>query len=206
LVLGARVPGVGCLVPGVGCLVPGVGCRVQGVGCLVSGAWCRVPGAACGIQVALRTGMIARRYEELDAWRLANELKRDVYRLINGSEARDDRRFCEQLRDSAASAPANLAEGFGYYRHPEFAKHTRIAKASLMESHNHLGDGIDRGFWSAEAAGPLRHLADRAIGACVRLLAHLETSDAPGTERTSKRRKGTTFPSRERTTRINRAG
>jgi four helix bundle protein len=209
-VLGALVPGhwcqvsgARCRVPGAGCQVPGATCRVPGVGRRGSGAL--VPGTRCGIRVAFHTRMIAHRYDELDAWRLSNELKRGVYGLINGSDAKDDRRFCDQLRDSAASAPANLAEGFGYYRHPEFAKHTRIAKASLMESHNHLGDGVDRGFWSAEAAAPLLRLADRAIGACVRLLQHLETSDAPGTEGTSKRRKGTTFPSRERTTRTQQA-
>jgi four helix bundle protein len=141
--------------------------------------------------------MVATRYEELDAWRLANELKRNVYALINATSARDDRRFCDQIRESAASSPANLAEGFGYYRHAEFAKHTRIAKASLLETQNHLGDGIDRGHWSADRVHPLRKLADRAIGATMRLLQHLETSEAPGT--TGKpRRAGTTFRKRER--------
>ena len=141
--------------------------------------------------------MVATRYTELDAWQLANELKRNVYALISTAPARDDRRFCDQILDSAASGPANLAEGFGYYRHPEFAKHTRIAKASLMETHNHLGDGVDRGFWSADRIGPLLKLADRAIGATVGLLQHLETTDAPGTMG-KPRRTGTTFRKRER--------
>src|SRR5204863_52178 len=135
-------------------------------------------------------------YHELDAWQLANELKRNVYALIATPAARDGRRFCDQLRDSAASGPANLAEGFGYYRHPEFAKHARIAKASLTETHNHLADGIDRGHWPADRVGALLQLADRAIGATVGLLQHLETTDAPGT--TGKpRRMGTTFRNRE---------
>jgi four helix bundle protein len=141
--------------------------------------------------------MVARRYDELEAWQLANEVKRSVYALISAPPARDDRRFCDQIRDSAASGPANLAEGFGYFRHPEFAKHTRIAKASLLETQNHLGDGIDRGHWSADRVHPLLKLVDRAIGATVRLLQHLETSEAPGT--TGKpRRTGTTFRKRER--------
>ncbi len=130
--------------------------------------------------------MVVRRFEDLDVWKLADELKKEVYALLDRSEAPKDRRFCEQIRDSAASAPANLAEGFGYYRHPEFAKHTRIAKSSLMETQNHLRDGVDRRFWSAQQADRLLLLADRAIGKCVRLLAHLESSDAPGTERTSR--------------------
>src|SRR5438876_9449984 len=74
-------------------------------------------------------------------------------------------------------------------RHPEFAKHTRIAKASLIETQNHLADGVDRKLWSKERAQDNRKLADRAIGACVRLLAHLESTDAPGTNGPRKARR-----------------
>jgi four helix bundle protein len=141
--------------------------------------------------------MVAKRYDELDAWKLANELKQNVYALIAATSARDDRRFCDQIRDAAASGPADLAEGFGYYRHPEFAKHMRIAKASLLETQNHLGDGIDRGHWSADRIQPVLNLVDRAIGATVRLLQHLETTEAPGTLGKA-RRPGTTFRKRAR--------
>jgi four helix bundle protein len=145
--------------------------------------------------------MIAKRYEELEAWQLANDLKKRVYALIRSSNARHNRAFSDQLVESAASAPANLAEGFASYRHPEFAKHARVAKSSLTETHNHLGDGVDREYWTAETAAPLRHLAERAIGACVGLLRHLETTDAPGTRTRTKRGTSTTFPKRERATR-----
>lgn len=119
------------------------------------------------------------RYEDLVAWQLANELKRNVYELVARTTARDDRRFCDQIRASAASATSNLAEGFGCYRHPEFATYARIAKASLLETHCHLGDGVDRRHWSPQDAKPLLEQADRAVGACVRLLAYLDTTDAP---------------------------
>ena len=125
--------------------------------------------------------MAARRYQELVTWQLANELKQKVYALVDQSTARDDRKFCDQTKDAAASAPRNLAEGFGCYRHPEFARYTRIAKASLIETHNHLGDGVDRRHWSPREAAPLQELADRATGACVRLLHYLESTDAPTT-------------------------
>jgi four helix bundle protein len=178
--------------------VRGASCRVPGVACVVPRAGCLVPGA-CGTVIALRRCMVAQRYDELEAWQLANELKQKVYELIGRSSAKDDRRFCDQIRDSAVSAPSNLAEGFGYSRHPEFARHTRTAKSSLMETQNHLVDGVDRGHWPAERARPLVKLADRAIGKCVRLLQYLETSDAPGTT-VKPPRKGTTFPERERQT------
>ena len=133
--------------------------------------------------VARRLDMGVRRYQDLVAWQLANELKLNVYALVDQSSARDDRKFYEQIRDSAASAPRNLAEGFGCYLHPDFARYTRTAKASLLETHNHLCDGVDRRHWTAQQAAPLLQLADRAVGACVRLLRHLESTDAPGTKK-----------------------
>lgn len=120
-----------------------------------------------------------KRYEDLVAWQLANELKKKICLLVDTTSARDDRRFAEQIKDSASSATRNLSEGFGCYRHPEFARYTRVAKASLTETHNHLGDGVDRGHWALRQATPLQVLADRAIGACVRLLQYLESTDAP---------------------------
>jgi four helix bundle protein len=56
---------------------------------------------------------MVQRFEDLVCWRLAHELKVNVYALIEKSRARLDRSFCDQIKDSAASAPANLSEAFG---------------------------------------------------------------------------------------------
>ena len=123
--------------------------------------------------------MVVRRYQDLVAWQLADELKRKVYELVDNSSARNDFKFRDQIRDSASSAPTNIAEGFGYYRHPEFARHVRIAKSEILETHQHLGDGVDRHHWTREQASPIQELADRAAGASTGLLKHLMTTDAP---------------------------
>jgi four helix bundle protein len=119
------------------------------------------------------------RYQDLVAWQLADELKRKVYELVDNSSARNDLHFRDQIKDSTSSAPTNIAEGFGYYRHAEFARHVRIAKSELLETHHHLIDGVDRGHWSREQATPLQKLADRAAGASTRLLKYLMTTEAP---------------------------
>jgi four helix bundle protein len=128
-----------------------------------------------------------RRYQDLDAWRLANDLKREIYALIDSTPAGGDRRFCDQLRASAGSAPANLAEGFGCFVHTEFARYVRIARASLFEAHNHLGDGADRHYWSSEESTRLQELADRAIRATTRLLRYLTSTPTPGSSHPKKR-------------------
>jgi four helix bundle protein len=89
--------------------------------------------------------MIAHRYPDLECWQLANELKRRVYAFIAIEPAVRDFEYCDQIRDSARSAPSNIAEGFGRFRPLEFARFLEIARASLLETHNHLGDGYDLG-------------------------------------------------------------
>jgi four helix bundle protein len=130
-----------------------------------------VPGAGAECRVLASRlpsshDVAARRFQDLVAWQLANQLKKEVYELVETSTAREDRRFFDQIRDSAASAPSNLAEGFACYRHPDFARYVRMAKASLTETQNHLRDGVDRRHWGAEESHQLEILADRAIGAC----------------------------------------
>ena len=55
----------------------------------------------------------ARRFEDLVAWQLANRLKEEVFALTGSGHVTRDVKFCDQIRESARSAPRNIAEGFG---------------------------------------------------------------------------------------------
>ena len=117
--------------------------------------------------------MIAHRYHDLVCWQLANELKRRVYAFTGTEPAVKDRKYCDQIRDSARSAPSNIAEGFGRFRPVEFARFLEFAKASLLETDNHLRDGQDLGYISERACKEMRGLADRAAGATTNLMKYL---------------------------------
>jgi four helix bundle protein len=54
--------------------------------------------------------VIAYRYHDLVCWQLANELKRRVYAFTGTEPAVKDLKYCDQIRDSARSAPSNIAE------------------------------------------------------------------------------------------------
>jgi four helix bundle protein len=120
------------------------------------------------------------RYQDLACWRLANELKVHVYALVEKSRAQHDRKFCDQIRESAASAPANLSEAFGWFRHGAASRHARVARASLFETKNHLGDGVDRKYWTSVESEGLQRLANRAIAATTGWLEYLDNSKEPG--------------------------
>ena len=137
----------------------------------------RCHGAAPDLPFAI--AMAIRRYEDLDCWKLATELKVKVYALLDHSPAKRDVKFCEQLKKSASSGPANLAEGFGAYEHGDSNRYARVAKGSLTETHNHLLDGVDRQFWTRDRIEDLLILAKRALGATIGWMRHLATTDAP---------------------------
>jgi four helix bundle protein len=120
-----------------------------------------------------------RRFEDLQCWQLSVELKRGVYALVARAHGFLDPRFRTQLTDAVSSAPRNIAEGFGAYKHKESARYARIAKASLSETQDELLDGIDRGHWNHEDVRPLMVLAKRALGATVGWIRHLSTTQEP---------------------------
>jgi four helix bundle protein len=116
------------------------------------------------------------RFQDLVAWRLAFELKLKADAICARPAVRRDFKFHAQLSDSAASAPRNIAEGFGRHFHPEFARFARIARASEIEVMNHLLDARSRGFIDAKEYDDADHAARKALKALNGLIRHLEST------------------------------
>lgn len=131
--------------------------------------------------------MGVRSFKELDAWRLANDLKLGVYHLIRRDAVGRDWDFRDQIRNAAASAPRNIAEGFGRCRPRDFSQYLRVANGSLMETANHLEDGRDRGYVTTAEIEPLLVLVRRASGATTRLLRYLQSAPNPRTNEPKNR-------------------
>jgi four helix bundle protein len=124
--------------------------------------------------------MGASHFSDLDCWRLADELKAAVYEIIATPQVMQDRDFCHDIRRSSRSAPANISEGFGRFTHREFAHFLSIARASLVETENHLRHLRDVGQLAPERWSRLTELAHRAQKATSRLRTHLlKTPDRP---------------------------
>ena len=118
--------------------------------------------------------MSAKRHEDLDSWQLANELKEEVYALIKDGPASRDFEFRDQIRDSAASATKNIAEGFGRFRPKVFAQFMEIAVGSLTETRDSLKDGVDRGYFTPERVAHAQKLAARAIQVSKKFIVYLK--------------------------------
>ena len=118
-------------------------------------------------------------FRDIAAWRLSRDVKLRVDVFLERPEVRRKYKFCDQLADSARSAPSNIAEGFGRFGDKEFARYSRIAKGSLIEVLNHLVDAQDQRLLTKdEFVVHERHIR-KALKATVGLIRHLETSPDP---------------------------
>jgi len=123
--------------------------------------------------------MGAKQPEDLLVWNLVHRLKLEVYALTARPEIQKDFRFCHQIREAAASAENNVAEGFWRYSHGDFARFLTIARASAGEVRNQLGDARDRGYLEDKECARLIALADRALAATAALHSYLRTHATP---------------------------
>jgi four helix bundle protein len=88
--------------------------------------------------------MVAKHYWELTAWQAVRTFKLGIYDLIEREPLVGDFKLRDQLRESVASAQSHIAEGFGRFDPLDNARFVKMARASMLECHNHLGDAVDR--------------------------------------------------------------
>ena len=117
----------------------------------------------------------ARRYEDLVCWQLADELEQVVFELTAAGPVSKDFKFRDQIRDSSSSATRNMAEGFGRYWPREHARFLRIAKASLMETHNSARAGFKKGYFTSPDTERMQRLCGRSGKAALGLIKYLES-------------------------------
>ena len=138
-----------------------------------------------GIWLAAKVHMAtAKDFTELIAWQRADDLERFVQEIIKRPVLARDASYCEQAADAAASAPRNIAEGFGRFAPTQFANFLRIAIGSELETQNHILKAWQRGAISDEEHWVGVVLCKRAVSAAVGLRRYLVTQQASANART----------------------
>jgi len=122
----------------------------------------------------------ARDHTEFDVWKLSDELRSEVYRLVATRPMRAAPDLCRQLTRAAESACANIAEGFSRYLPADMARFFRMTRGSHSEVIEHLTSAVRRQLLAERDIDTATRLARRARGACTRLIIYLETAKAPG--------------------------
>ena len=130
-----------------------------------------------------------RRFTDLRAWQSCDVYKKAIYRLCeNGPLSRDWERR-NQLEESVKGPPAHIAEGYGRFNPPDFARFTVMARASLMESQNHLRDAVDKGYITEDVRLELDKLAEAALGEVTGLMEYLQSLEALRNARRARERR-----------------
>jgi four helix bundle protein len=117
-----------------------------------------------------------RSFKDLVAWKLAYELRRNVMPLLRRVLKAKDYKLHEQIREAARSGPRNIAEGFGRFKHRDFARFVRIGRASEIELLNHFQEAHLSGYLEANELGELEHAARKALKAANGLLRYLDSA------------------------------
>ena len=116
-----------------------------------------------------RRGMAVRRYQDLIAWQVAEEFKREFFRIVQQSKQTLDVRYRPQLLDATSSVAANIVEGFLRYSPAEFARYLAISLGSLGEAETRLRDGILLNYFGESDCALAFRFAKRCAVATVRL-------------------------------------
>jgi four helix bundle protein len=93
-----------------------------------------------------------RFYQDLTVWQRGIDLVSEVYRLSERFPREEQFGLTNQLRRSAVSIPANIAEGHGRLHKAEFVHFLSIARGSLSETETHLVIAVRLGFLPREEA------------------------------------------------------
>lgn len=88
----------------------------------------------------------AKRFEDVVAWQKSHALVLEIYRVSAGFPKNETFGLTSQLRRSAVSVPANIAEGFKRQGKAEKARFLNIAEASLEEARYYLILARDLGY------------------------------------------------------------
>ncbi len=101
-----------------------------------------------------------RNFKRLKVWSRGQELAVASYRATKGFPGSELYGLTNQIRRSAASIPANIAEGCGRSGDAELARFLRIAMGSATELESHLILASELGYLSPLRAQELRRNLD----------------------------------------------
>lgn len=101
-----------------------------------------------------------RSYRDLRVWQAGMDLAETAYRLSQAMPASEIYGLTSQIRRSAASVPANIAEGYGRESTRSYIQFLKTARGSLRELETHVLLAQRVGFIDDEGAKTLLHNAE----------------------------------------------
>jgi four helix bundle protein len=120
-----------------------------------------------------------RRFEELECWQGARAFVVLVYGLTNKDRFRKDLDLVSQVKRSAISAMANIAEGFHRKSNREFMKFLDYSRSSIAETVSHVYVAFDQAYIDKEELEKVKEKADLLWRMVNNFISYLNKASAP---------------------------
>ena len=123
-----------------------------------------------------------KRFEDIEAWRIARELTSQLYTVTDKGEFARDFGLRDQVRRAAGSIMHNIAEGFDAGSNAEFIRFLNYAKRSCTEVQSELYVALDSRHLTQTQFNTLYEqvrLTRAKIGAFIQYLERYESDRRP---------------------------
>ena len=118
-----------------------------------------------------------RRFEEIDAWKVARELSLKIGTIIDEGSFKKSYRLIAQIESSSGSIMDNIAEGFERGTRAEFIQFLGYSKGSCGEFRSQLYRASDRKYLKQEQFDELYSLAVRISAMLQKLIEYLQKTE-----------------------------
>ncbi len=121
-------------------------------------------------------------FEELEIWKTARILNKEIIELIKLDVVQKDFRFKDQIRAASGSIMDNIAEGFERESRLKFINFLSYSKGSIGEVRSQLYRGIDMNYWAENDVEELKQKFETLSSHIANFIKYLNTSQTKGTK------------------------
>jgi four helix bundle protein len=112
----------------------------------------------------------------MPVWQKAHNMAVEIFHLTVDLPRSEDYGLTSQIRRSANSVPANIAEGYGRKTNKDKAHFYIIARGSAFETQNHLVYGNEVGYFENEKTNKLLNEYSKLIHELNKLISAIASS------------------------------
>ncbi len=123
-----------------------------------------------------------KKFEEIESWKMARELTKQVYKVSNRAPFSRDFALRDQIRRAAISVMSNIAEGYDRSGTGEFVQFLATAKGSAAEVRCQLYVALDQDYIDNKQFDSLSGLAADTANMIGGLMNYLRRSGYKGTK------------------------